>query len=56
MILALVFLLGGFAIGWVRASTRGGTRADKVQMGLAHGIPLAILGFIIAITTVNLGL
>ncbi|MGF1551165.1 MAG: hypothetical protein ACFBWO_01530 [Paracoccaceae bacterium] len=56
MVLGLLFLIAGFALGWVRAGRRGGTRADRVQMGLAHGIPLGVVGFAIAITTVNLGL
>ncbi|MEL6335754.1 MAG: hypothetical protein AAFQ88_03800 [Pseudomonadota bacterium] len=55
MVLALLFLLGGFAFGWWRAGRRGGNRGDRVQMGLAHGIPFALLGFVIAITVVNMG-
>lgn len=55
MVLALLFLIGGCAIGWFRAERRGGNRADKIQMALAHGIPLGVLGFAIAITIVNLG-
>jgi len=56
MVLALVLFLVFFAVGWQRASKRGGTRADKVQMGFAHGIPGAFLGFLIAIMLVNFGL
>ncbi len=36
MVLTLAFL-AGFAIGWRRAATRGGTVADRAQYGLAHG-------------------
>ncbi|MEO0821136.1 MAG: hypothetical protein AAF074_12000 [Pseudomonadota bacterium] len=56
MTLAFLCLLGGFGLGWYRATRREGTTADKVQMGLAHAIPLALLGFAVSITLVNLGL
>ncbi|MEM9782595.1 MAG: hypothetical protein AAF899_08980 [Pseudomonadota bacterium] len=56
MVLAVIFLFLGFAIGWWRARRRGGKRSDKIQMGLAHAIPMGILGFALAITAVNMGL
>ena len=34
----------GAVIGWLRASKRGGNRADKVQYALVHAIIFAILG------------
>ncbi|MEL6265573.1 MAG: hypothetical protein AAFR52_07980 [Pseudomonadota bacterium] len=55
MVLALIFLAAGFAIGWVRTARRGGHTGDKVQMGFAHAIPAALLGFAISILLVNLG-
>ena len=56
MIGALIGLLAGAALGWERAKRRAGTRADRVQWALAHGIPGAIIGFIVSITLVNTGL
>ena len=56
MILALILFALFFYIGWQRAERRSGTRADKIQMGFAHAIPAAFLGFVVAITLVNLGL
>ncbi|MEL6210131.1 MAG: hypothetical protein AAFU72_09190 [Pseudomonadota bacterium] len=55
MIGALIAFGAGFALGWYRAKRREGTRADCVQMGFAHGIPAAILGFAVSITLVNVG-
>lgn len=43
MILFPAMLLGA-VIGWIRASRRGGNRADKIQYALAHAIFFAILG------------
>ncbi|MEM6676560.1 MAG: hypothetical protein AAF675_01685 [Pseudomonadota bacterium] len=56
MIGAALAFGAGFAVGWVRAKRRGGHRGDCVQMGLAHGIPFAIVGFAVSITLVNTGL
>lgn len=56
MLLAAIGFAIFFAIGWARAARREGTRADKVQMGLSHGIPAAILGFAISIVIVSFGL
>jgi hypothetical protein len=49
MILILAFI-AGCAFGVVRARARGGSRADQVQYGLAHGfaalVALAFLSLI----------
>jgi len=37
-------ILLGAIVGWVRASRRGGNRADKIQYALVHAIFFAILG------------
>jgi hypothetical protein len=42
MILPIAFA-AGFAIGWWRAGKRGGTLADKLQYGAAHGIALLLI-------------
>ncbi|MEM7526404.1 MAG: hypothetical protein AAF416_01840 [Pseudomonadota bacterium] len=56
MIGAVLAFAAGFAFGWMRAKRRGGRRSDCVQMGLAHGIPAALVGFAVSITLVNIGL
>ena len=43
MIIFPAILLGA-AIGWYRASTRGGTRFDRIQYALVHAILFAIIG------------
>lgn len=42
MILVIAFVLG-FALGWVRATRRGGQTMDKLQYGVAHGLALLVL-------------
>ena len=42
MLIAIAFVLG-FGVGWMRAARRGGTIPDRVQYGLAHGIPAALV-------------
>lgn len=42
MILAVAFIAGA-ALGAVRARRRGGTGADMVQYGLAHGFAAGVL-------------
>lgn len=54
MIILFAFALG-CAVGWWRASSRGGTTADKVQYALAHGIPAAIVGLIFVIVATRMG-
>ena len=36
-------ILLGFALGWYRATRRGGTTFDRVQYAFAHAILFAIL-------------
>ena len=54
MIVAVLFAIG-FAIGWMRASRRGGGTADKLQFALAHGIPLALIGLAGVILAARMG-
>ncbi len=46
MILPIAFLIGA-AIGWLRASKRGGNRLDKLQYAAAHGIALTLLALVV---------
>ena len=48
MILILAFLAGA-ATGALRARKRGGTTADMVQYGLAHGLAGVVLAAAIAL-------
>jgi hypothetical protein len=41
MILLLAFI-AGFVFGWRRAARRNGSRADRVQYGLAHGLAFLV--------------
>lgn len=41
--IALLFLALGAVFGWVRASRRGGTTADKLQYAAAHGFAFLLL-------------
>ncbi|MEL7467297.1 MAG: hypothetical protein AAFN27_02505 [Pseudomonadota bacterium] len=50
MVIALVAgLLLGF-LGWVRATRRGGNRADRVQYALAHGFA----GFLVSMIAMTI--
>ena len=46
MIPALIFGVCAGAIGWLRATRRGGSGPDKVQYAMAHGFPAFILAMI----------
>ena len=48
MILPIAFLVGA-ALGWLRASRRGGNTLDKLQYGVAHGLAFALLALLIVI-------
>jgi hypothetical protein len=48
MILPAAFALG-FALGWWRASARGGNRLDRLQYGAAHGIAFALVALFVTI-------
>ena len=54
MIILIAFGLG-LAIGWWRAAQRGGTRADRLQYALAHGIPAALAGLILTVVGLRMG-
>ena len=55
MIPALVLGAIAGAIGWLRATRRGGSGPDKVQYAMAHGFPAFILGMIFMTVAANLG-
>lgn len=46
MILPIAFLAGG-ALGWFRASKRGGNLLDKLQYGAAHGLAMMLLALLV---------
>jgi hypothetical protein len=54
MLLPLSFILG-FALGWQRASKRGGDRLDKLQYGAVHGIIFVLAALILLIAVQRLG-
>lgn len=54
--LALIALIIGFAVGWMRAARRGGDTADRVQYAIAHAIGFALVGLLVSIVIVRLGL
>jgi len=49
MWIGFLFFIIGAVIGWRRATKRQGTRADKVQYALAHGIPGFLIGMIVLV-------
>jgi len=55
MPVAAIFFVIAFAIGWLRAVRRNGTLADKLQWGVAHGIPAGIVGLVIALLLARTG-
>lgn len=55
MILPFAFFIGG-AIGWLRAGKRGGTLADKLQYGAAHGLAMMLLALILVFAARHSGL
>ena len=52
----IIALFAGFFIGWRRAASRGGVRADKWQFAIAHGVGFALIAFIITLVLVRMGL
>ena len=48
MILILAFIAGA-ALGVQRARARGGTRADQIQYGLAHGFAALVAMAVVAL-------
>ncbi len=55
MVVGFILFLIAAAVGWRRASARGGTTADKVQYALAHGIPAFLFGLLLMLFVVRLG-
>lgn len=54
MLIAIAFALG-FAVGWFRAARRGGGLPDRIQYGLAHGIPAGLLVFAAVVIGARMG-
>ena len=54
--LAIIGGILGIALGWWRATKRGGNTADKLQYAVAHGIALLLLGYFIALFLVKAGI
>ena len=48
MLVAAAFVLG-CALGWYRATRRGGTMPDRIQYALAHGIPAALIMLVLVV-------
>jgi len=55
MIPALGLMVIAGAIGWRRAASRGGNRADRWQYAAAHGIPAFLIGMILMTVAGRLG-
>lgn len=53
--IVLVAFLAGAALGWIRASRRGGTIGDRVQYALAHAIPFALVALFIVVLGARFG-
>jgi hypothetical protein len=55
MLLLSITFLGFAALGWWRATRRGGTLADRVQYALAHAIPATLAMLALQILALRLG-
>lgn len=55
MTIALAFFTIGCLVGWLRATRREGTLADRFQWAAAHGIPAGIVGLAVAVLLVRGG-
>ncbi len=55
MILPIAFVIG-MALGWQRATRRGGDRLDKWQYGVAHGIAFTLAALALTILARRIGL
>ena len=56
MILALIGAIIGIALGWTKATKRGGNTADKLQYAAGFGIAFLLVGYFASIFIVKLGL
>jgi len=54
MIVIAAFLIGA-AIGWMRAAKAGGSRADKLQYAVAHGLALTVPGVFLTVALSRMG-
>ncbi len=54
MLVAIAFTLG-CAVGWVRATRRGGGLAHRLQYAAAHGIPAALIVLALGVLAVRMG-
>ena len=54
MLIAIAFAVG-FGVGWIRATRRGGTIPDRIQYGLAHGIPAALVAVAAIVIAARIG-
>ncbi len=55
MFIAVIAGLAAAAIGWFRASKRGGTASDCLQYAVSHGIPVFLLTLILLVTAGKMG-
>ena len=55
MLIAFILLLIFGAYGYYRAVSQGGAVLDGLQYGAAHGIPAALIGFILMTVIAHLG-
>ena len=49
--LPIIAFAAGCALGWYRATRRGGTVPDRIQYALAHGIPATLVALAIVAFT-----
>ena len=54
MLIAIAFAVA-FAIGWFRAARRGGGLPDRIQYGLAHGIPAGLAALAVVVIGARMG-
>ena len=47
--IVLLFMIFGGLLGWMRATRRDGTFADKYQWAAVHGLILMVVGFVVSV-------
>lgn len=55
MISIIAFFIGA-ALGWLRATKRGGTRLDQFQYAAAHGLIFTIVAIVLSVLSHRIGL
>lgn len=55
MIPALILAAIGALVGWTRATSQGGTNADRWQYAAAHGIAMFLIGIVFMIVAARMG-